>query len=134
MPKEPLNIVCCLIFDGQNRLLLLKRHSEDLSGGLWATPGGKQELGEEASATAVREVKEETGLDLEATEYLGSHELRMPHGVARMKTYKSLINSSEEIVINREEHQAHQWFHVANLLDEENIIGGAHHTIRFWAY
>ncbi len=32
--------------------------------GLWAVPGGKARFGETLAATAVREVKEETGLDV----------------------------------------------------------------------
>jgi 8-oxo-dGTP diphosphatase len=129
MPKEPLQIVCCLIFDNQNRLLLLQRHAEDLGGGLWATPGGRQEKGEVPSLTATREVKEETGLNLSGVKYLGSHELRMPHGIAHMKTFKATVEGDEKIVIDREEHEGHQWFKVADLLNAENIIWGLPTTL-----
>jgi len=129
MPQKPLNIVCCLIFDNNNQLLLLKRHSEDLGGGLWATPGGKQEFNEEPILTATREVKEETGLELTDPIYLGLHELRMPHGVAHMKTFTARINGNEEIVIDHEEHVGHEWFDLGEILQAENIIWGLPTTL-----
>jgi 8-oxo-dGTP diphosphatase len=129
MPKEPLDIVCCLIFDKQGRLLLLRRHSKDLGGGLWATPGGKQEPNEEPSLTAKREIKEETGLDLKGVKYLGAHKLQMPHGVARMKTYRATVDGDEKIVIDSEEHEGHRWFDINNLINEDKIIWGLPTTL-----
>jgi ADP-ribose pyrophosphatase YjhB (NUDIX family) len=45
------------------RLLLVKRN-ERPSKGMWSFPGGALELGETTADTAVREIKEETGLDI----------------------------------------------------------------------
>ncbi len=129
MPKNPLNIVCCLIFDEQGRLLLLQRHSEDLGGGLWGTPGGRQEKDEEPRQTAIRETKEETGMDLADVEYLGQHELRMPHGIAHMKTYTAHVDGTEKITIDAEEHEGHQWFSLETLLAADNIIWGLPTTL-----
>ena len=39
---------------------------------MWCAPGGFCELGEHPADTAVREVHEETGLDVEITSYLGT--------------------------------------------------------------
>lgn len=51
------------IVDQRGRILLIKRRDN----GLWALPGGGHEIGETIEETAVREVKEETGLDVEIT-------------------------------------------------------------------
>jgi 8-oxo-dGTP diphosphatase len=45
------------------RLLLVKRN-ESPSKGIWSFPGGAVELGETTVEAAVREIKEETGLDI----------------------------------------------------------------------
>ncbi len=45
-----------------NRILLIKRNKEPFKG-LWALPGGKIEYGEHIEECALRECKEETGLD-----------------------------------------------------------------------
>lgn len=129
MPKKPLKIVCCLIFDAQNRLLLLQRHSEDLGGGLWALPGGRQGRNEDPAVTAMREAKEETGLTLKNIQYLGEHELRMPHGVAQMKTFQARVSGKEKITIDEEEHHGHQWILLDNLLTTDNIIWGLPTTL-----
>jgi len=39
--------------------------------GLWAIPGGAQEIGESCTEAAIREVREETGLDVEVTGLVG---------------------------------------------------------------
>ncbi|MDB5169422.1 MAG: putative nudix hydrolase [Candidatus Saccharibacteria bacterium] len=129
MPKKPLQISCCLVFDEDSRILLLQRHADDLGGGLWATPGGKQEPGEDPATTAIREVEEETGLKLKNIQYLGKHSLMMPHGVAHMRTYRAYVSQDEKIIINHNEHQGHQWLSVADLLTTEKIIWGLPTTL-----
>ena len=47
-----------------DRLLLIQR-GRGAQAGKWAVPGGKVDLGETIRETAVREVKEETGLDID---------------------------------------------------------------------
>jgi ADP-ribose pyrophosphatase YjhB (NUDIX family) len=56
-----------VVTDEQARILLVKRRDNDL----WALPGGGMDLGESIVDTAVREVKEETGLDVEVTGLIG---------------------------------------------------------------
>jgi len=50
------------IRDGKGRILLLQRSDGD---NLWGFPGGAMELGERAAQAVVREVREETGLEVE---------------------------------------------------------------------
>ncbi len=53
----------------RNRVLLVRRGSEPLKGE-WTIPGGMLELGEELAEGVRREIKEETGLDIEPLEVL----------------------------------------------------------------
>ncbi len=48
----------------RQRVLLIRRGREPLKG-QWSIPGGMVELGEELAAAARRELKEETGLDVD---------------------------------------------------------------------
>jgi 8-oxo-dGTP diphosphatase len=59
--------VAVLIGDGA-RVLLLRRANVH-GAGSWAPPGGHMELGESPEETAVREAKEETGLDLHGVQF-----------------------------------------------------------------
>ena len=51
----------------RNRVLLIRRGGEPLKGE-WSIPGGLLEVGEELSQAARRELKEETGIDVEPLE------------------------------------------------------------------
>lgn len=55
--------------DDAGRLLLTRR----CDNGLWVIPGGKLELGETLAQAAVREVLEETGVEIEVTGFAGTY-------------------------------------------------------------
>ena len=50
----------CLIFNELGQVLLQKRNDDNL----WGNPGGCMELGETIYETVIREIKEETNLDI----------------------------------------------------------------------
>ena len=60
-----------LIFDEQQRLLITRRPWHKPHGGFWEFPGGKLEAHEDPKAALSREIEEETGLQVIASEYLG---------------------------------------------------------------
>jgi ADP-ribose pyrophosphatase YjhB (NUDIX family) len=62
--------VGAVVKDETGRLLLIKRGHEP-GVGLWSIPGGRIEPGESDVAALVREVREETGLDVVAGRLLG---------------------------------------------------------------
>ncbi|WP_433228917.1 NUDIX domain-containing protein [Micromonospora sp. CA-248260] len=71
-PKAPkansiVPAVTVFVLDAQDRVLLIRRTDN----GLWAIPGGAQDFGEYIAETAVREAKEESGIDVEVTEIVG---------------------------------------------------------------
>jgi ADP-ribose pyrophosphatase YjhB (NUDIX family) len=53
-----------ILFDDQERVLLIER-AHDPGRGLWTVPGGRVELGEPHQETCRREMREETGLEVE---------------------------------------------------------------------
>ena len=61
-PERPVVGVGAIILEG-GKILLEKRKSTP-GEGKWAVPGGLVELGETVEQTVIREVKEETGLDV----------------------------------------------------------------------
>lgn len=67
-PTAPLvGVGAVVVKDG--RVLLVQRGTEPMKGH-WSIPGGLVEVGEMLSAGIVREVKEETGLDVEPVELI----------------------------------------------------------------
>lgn len=59
------------MFDRAGRLLLIRRRYEP-GRGRWSLPGGRVEAGENDHQAVLREVAEETGLDVEITAHVGS--------------------------------------------------------------
>ncbi len=70
LPKTPLLTTDCVIFDGEGRILLIRRKNEPFRGA-FALPGGFVEIGETAQAACRREVLEETGLTIGALRFVG---------------------------------------------------------------
>jgi 8-oxo-dGTP diphosphatase len=66
--------VGAVITDDHGRLLLILRGHEP-GQGLWSIPGGRIEPGETDQQAVIREVREETGLEVTCGRLLGSAEL-----------------------------------------------------------
>ena len=67
------------LFNDEGKVLLQKRGDS----GIWGFPGGAIELGETPEETAVRELKEETGLDVEVESLIGIYtdsDIKYPSG------------------------------------------------------
>ncbi len=97
--------VVAAVLNDAGELLMVHRTDN----GLWALPGGGHDLGESIADTVVREVREETGIDVEVTRLIGlytnpRHVMAYDDGEVRQQfailftakpTGRSLRNSSE---------------------------------------
>ncbi len=81
VPDSVIPCVGAVIKDDQGRLLLIKRGHEP-GAGLWSLPGGRIEPGETDAEALVREMREETGLTVQAGPLLGSVRRPVPGGPA----------------------------------------------------
>ncbi|WIV58393.1 NUDIX hydrolase [Amycolatopsis nalaikhensis] len=63
VPGATIRCVGGIAFDAQGRLLLIRR-ANDPGSGQWSLPGGRVEPGETDEKAVVRELREETGLDV----------------------------------------------------------------------
>lgn len=80
-PKTPLLSVDCIVFDRNDRWLLIKRGNPPFKG-RYALPGGFVDIGETVEDAALRELKEETGIDGKVIRLVGvySDPKRDPRG------------------------------------------------------
>ncbi|MGW0185438.1 NUDIX hydrolase [Streptomyces sp. NPDC003362] len=68
-PNSLVVAASAVVTDDQGRILLQRRRDNDL----WALPGGGMDMGDSLPGCAVREVKEETGYDIEITGLVGTY-------------------------------------------------------------
>jgi ADP-ribose pyrophosphatase YjhB (NUDIX family) len=67
-PSQPIvGVGAVITCDGK---LLLEKRKNEPGRGKWSIPGGLVELGENVEQTVIREVKEETGLEVEKPEHI----------------------------------------------------------------
>ena len=92
MPKTPLLTTDCVIFDGDARVLLIRRKNEPFKGA-YALPGGFVDIGETVEAACRREVLEETGLAVSEFTLVGvySDPSRDPRGHTVSIAYTTLL-------------------------------------------
>lgn len=67
-------VVCAIIINNENKVLLCKRKSNKSQGNRWEFPGGKIENGETHKEALIREIKEELSLIIEVNDYIGKSE------------------------------------------------------------
>jgi mutator protein MutT len=89
-PTRPFLGVGALIFEGRN-ILLVERAKEPLKG-YWSIPGGIVEAGERLEDAVRREVREETGLEIEPLAMFEIFERIMPDSEARPEYHYVLID------------------------------------------
>jgi A/G-specific adenine glycosylase len=77
--EVPHYIVTAAIIKRDEKILLSKRPSEGLLGGMWEFPGGKVEDGESLLACLIREIREELGVEIQVSDSFGIYRHAYTH-------------------------------------------------------
>jgi ADP-ribose pyrophosphatase YjhB (NUDIX family) len=130
--------VGAVIRDDAGRLLMILRGHEP-GKGLWSIPGGRIEPGETPEQAVVREVREETGLEVSCGPLLGTAELPGLDGaIVDIRDYLAFLRvDSAETAAAGDDAAALRWVTDAEAaaMDERGeVTSGLLTTLRGWMY
>jgi|SRR5699024_1567346 len=93
----------------EGKVLLLQRPQDDFMAGIFELPSGKVEAGEGLDMALVREVEEETGLDVtEILDYLGSFDYLSGSG-RKSRQFNFAVEVSAIEPVKLQEHDTYTW-------------------------
>ncbi|MEK7501726.1 MAG: NUDIX hydrolase [Patescibacteria group bacterium] len=133
-------IVHTVVFNDKHQVLIIKRTStEDVFPGYWDIPGGTLEDSEDPSIGAIREVKEETDLDIQEPSLFFQ---RSNIDSGKNKQFITLIflvkYSGGNVVLNPDDHDEYKWISISDitkyktvdyLADCLNLLASKEHTL-----
>ena len=108
---------CYLIKD--NEVVVTKYKKINKKEGYYDIPGGKIEEGENPKQTAIREMKEETGINIQNLKYKGIMTIEYPD---RMFIFDTYISKEYEGEPQEFEENTSEWIDIDELLKKEKIL------------
>ena len=109
-----------ILLNEKGELLLLKRSQwEEDNKGAWVIPGGHVDPGEDFKTAAIRELREESGYNVDKCENVGSYEDDKCH----IEYFQASINNNEQsILLDWMEVRDYKWMKPEDLKDEWTAI------------
>lgn len=118
---------CYLIKD--DKVVVTKYKQGNKKEGYYDIPGGKIEDGEIPKQTAIREMKEETGIDIKNLKYKGIITIEYPD---RKFIFDTFISNDYEGEPQEFEENTSEWIKIEELLQKEKILSNIMILDRFF--
>jgi A/G-specific adenine glycosylase len=102
-PQVPHYQVAAAVIVKGKKVLIDKRLSSGLLGGLWEFPGGKVEAGETLTEALEREIREELGVAIKVGRELNSYRHAYTHFKVSVHTFQAVISEGKPRALQSEE-------------------------------
>ena len=115
------NVVGAIILNEKNQVLIMSRKTDDFMGGIDELPSGTMEQGENIYDAIIREVKEETNLDVvNVKSYIGSFDYISGSGKkSRQYNFVLDVKNIENIILT--EHDKYNWLTIEEIRKSSKI-------------
>ena len=115
------NVVGAIILNEKNQVLIMSRKTDDFMGGIDELPSGNMEQGENIYEALVREVKEETNIDVvNVKSYIGNFDYISGSGKkARQYNFVLDVKNTENIILT--EHDKYNWLTIEEIRKSSKI-------------
>ena len=120
-------VKCYLIKD--DKIVVTKYGESNRKAGYYDIPGGKVENGETPEQAAIRETKEETGIDIKDLKYKGVITEEYPDRIYILDTF---ISTEYEGELQDCEKNTAEWIKVDELLQKEKVLSNIMLLDRFF--
>ena len=132
---KQLHVAACII-EHENTVLLLHRQPGEDDGDTWGLPAGKIEGEETPREAIIREVKEETGHEVnkEQLEFLGEREFTLPKYQVTCYVHRLPVSNPFKAVLNPEEHVDYDWVDTTQCSKREDLIFGVKEFLEEFGY
>lgn len=127
-------VVGGVITDENNKVLILRRKSDDFLGGIDELPSGKLEAGESIFEGLAREVKEETNLDIDKIcGYIDFFDYISGSG-KKSRQFNFWVKTKSNNNIKLSEHDEYKWLSAKECYSDKNITSKTMATICICAF
>lgn len=128
------NVVGAVILNEKNEVLIMSRKSNDFMGGIDELPSGNMENNEKIYDTIIREVKEETNLEIEKViSYIDSFDYISGSGKrARQYNFAVTVKSTNNIKLT--EHDSYKWLSIDEVRKNKKITNEVKFTIEVYYF
>ena len=128
------HVVGAIILNEKNEFLILTRKADDFLGGIDELPSGNMEKDETIHAALVREVKEETNLDMDKVlSYVNSFDYLSSSGKkAREYNFVVKVKSTDNIKLT--EHDDHKWMSIDDVRNSKKITDEVKLTLEMYYF
>lgn len=127
------NVVGAIIVNEKNQILVMSRKVDDFMGGIDELPSGNMEKGESIFDALIREVKEETNLDLkEVLCFINSFDYISGSG-KKARQYNFLIDVNDN-EIKLTEHDEYKWMSIEEVNNNSSITDEVKYTLNIVSY
>ena len=115
------NVLGAIILNEKNKVLIMSRKTDDFMGGIDELPSGNMEQGENIYDSLIREVKEETNLDVVNVKlYIGSFDYISGKGKkARQYNFVLDVKNTGNIILT--EHDEYKWLTIEEIRKSNKI-------------
>lgn len=122
-------VVGGIVMDSKNNILVLTRKADDFMGGIDELPSGSVEGDENLYEALVREVKEETNLDVEnVISYINSFDYLSSSG-EKTRQFNFVVKVKEAKNIKLTEHDKYKWESIAEARNNPKITDEVKYTL-----
>lgn len=128
------NVVGGIVLNQNKEILVMTRKSADFMGGIDELPSGNMEADENIYNSLSREVKEETGLDIEnVISYINSFDYISGSGKkARQFNFVVSVKSTDSVVLT--EHDSYKWLTIEEARSNPKITEEVKFTLEIYYF